>query len=140
MRQKGIKSKERVRVFAEVFTPAWLVSDMCDLCEPEISDPAKNVLEPACGNGNFLVEILRRKLEHCHDDPAILTAVRSLYGVDIQGDNIQECRQRLLELLPARLHKTAKKIMARNIVQGDFLNPETIWFLSEGRTVQGSLL
>ena len=58
-----IKSKARVKQHGEVFTPEFIVKQMCDLCEPEISQINKKIFEPTCGNGNFLVEILRRKLE-----------------------------------------------------------------------------
>lgn len=138
--EQGIKSRKRVKDFGEVFTPTWLVSDMCDLCEPDISNPEKTVLEPACGNGNFLVEILKRKLNNCHDDNDRLTAVKSLFGIDIQADNVQEGRKRLLKMLPVKLRKQAYKILLKNIVQGDFLKPETIWFLSEDAAIQGNLL
>ena len=57
-----IKSKKRVKKFGEVFTPEFIVKQMCDLCEPTISQVDRKVFEPTCGNGNFLVEILNRKL------------------------------------------------------------------------------
>ena len=57
-KSKQIKSKERVNKFAEVFTAEREVKAMCDFCEPTISEIDKKVLEPTCGNGNFLVEIL----------------------------------------------------------------------------------
>jgi len=60
--EKLIKSKRRVKEFGEVFTPEFIVKQMCDLCEPTISQVDKKVFEPTCGNGNFLVEILNRKL------------------------------------------------------------------------------
>lgn len=131
MRPDTIKSKKRVKDFGEVYTPAWLVRDMCNLAEPDISDPAKTALEPACGNGNFLVEILERKLKNCTDDGQRLMAVGNIYGVDILPDNIQECHARLLNLLPLHLWGEAKAIFERNIIQGDFLKPDTIWFLNE---------
>ena len=131
LRQNTIKSKKRVRDFGEVFTPSWLVSDMCDLAEPDISDPAKTVLEPACGNGNFLVEVLRRKLKNCKNDEQMIMAVGNLFGVDILPDNIHECHGRLLNFLPLHLWGEAKTIFERNIIQGDFLKPETIWFLND---------
>ena len=102
---------------------------MCDLCEPNISDPAKTTLEPSCGNGNFLVEILRRKIKRCRNDKQILVACGNVYGVDILPDNIRECHNRLLNLLPLNLWSEAQKLFEKNIVQGDFLKPETIWFL-----------
>lgn len=128
---QGIKTKKRVKDFGEVYTPAWLVRDMCNLAEPDISDPAKTALEPSCGNGNFLVEILGRKLKNCKDDRQRIMAVSNIYGVDILLDNIKECHDRLLNLLPLHLWGEAKAIFERNIIQGDFLKPDTIWFLNE---------
>ena len=58
-----IKSRKRVREHGEVFTPAWLVKQMCDLLPPEMWEKEKTFLEPCCGTGNFLVEILSRSLE-----------------------------------------------------------------------------
>ena len=57
---------------------------MCDLCEPTISEIDKKVLEPSCGNGNFLVEILERKLKKAgKDEYKVLIALSNIYGVDI---------------------------------------------------------
>ena len=96
-----IKSKRRVKDFGEVFTPESIVQQMCDLCEPDISAIDKKVFEPTCGNGNFLVEILRRKLRRINqvDNPRfdleVIWSLSNIYGVDIQLDNVQEARQRL---------------------------------------------
>ncbi len=96
-----IKSKRRVKDFGEVFTPESIVQQMCDLCEPDISAIDKKVFEPTCGNGNFLVEILRRKLRRINqvDNPRfdleVIWSLSNIYGVDIQSDNVQEARQRL---------------------------------------------
>ncbi len=58
-----IKSKNRVRDHGEVFTPDFIVQDMLDLVKDHSENPTSTFLEPACGNGNFLIEILRRKME-----------------------------------------------------------------------------
>ncbi len=57
-----VKSKARVADHAEVFTPPWLVEAMLDLVKAETERIDSRFLEPACGSGNFLVQILRRKL------------------------------------------------------------------------------
>lgn len=104
MAERLVKSTERVRDLGEVFTPAAIVQDMLDLLPTEVWDPhpAKTFLEPACGDGNFLVAILARKLEavkvaltlvsdrHRIEAARILAfeALASLYGVDISSDNI----------------------------------------------------
>ena len=92
---------------------------MCDL----IPDWTGNVLEPACGNGNFLVEIARRKLAAGMDT---VSAASTILGVDIQADNVEEARTRLLEILPG-----TEEILEHNIVVGNFLDPKGTWFLEE---------
>lgn len=127
MTERLIKSKERVRRFAEVFTPDWLVRKMVDLLPEEAFEAGKTVLEPACGEGAFLADILRRKLSRAKpgSDEAFL-ALASLYGVEIQADNVAACRRRLLGIfrpwaLGAADEHTAAWILGWNIVQGDFL-------------------
>lgn len=84
MSEKLIKSKQRVKDFAEVFTPAHIVKDMCDLVPEEMwTNVETTFLEPACGTGNFLVEILERKFKLCKDWEDGLRALKSVYGVDI---------------------------------------------------------
>ena len=140
-----IKSKERVRSHGEVFTPTPLVAEMCDILPAEMFMPEKKFLEPSCGNGNFLAEILRRKLDNSNTWMDALTAAGSLYGIDILEDNVMECRRRLLEAAVGKLvalgveknglaliMKALENILKRNIVRGDFLNPHGIWFLPQG--------
>ncbi len=123
---KNIKSRERVKKYGEVYTPDWMVKKMCDMLENE-NGGAKcwrgTVIEPACGNGNFLVEILKRKLSIGMTERE---AAETLFGVDIMADNIEESINRLTEIAP-----TAESIFRKNIVQGNFLKPEGIWFLEE---------
>ena len=114
-----IKSRERVSAHGEVFTAEREVKAMCDL----IPDWTGNVLEPACGNGNFLVEIARRKLAAGMDT---VSAASTIFGVDIQADNVEEARTRLLEILPG-----TEEILEHNIVVGNFLDPKGTWFLEE---------
>lgn len=102
MSEKLIKSKERVKKFGEVFTPIWVVNEMLDNLEKEtdaFSDVAKTFLEPTCGNGNFVVEIYRRKLNRCKNDRnKAETALRSLWCIELLEDNMQECRKRVKDL------------------------------------------
>lgn len=113
------KSKQRVRDFGEVFTAEREVKAMCDL----IPEWRGNVLEPACGTGNFLVEILRRKLDAgmTHRE-----AAATIFGIDIQQDNVRETIERLCSIAPE-----GRAEFEKNIVQGDFLHPQGIWFLEE---------
>ena len=114
-----IKSRERVRDFGEVFTAEREVKDMCDL----IPDWRGNILEPACGTGNFLVEILRRKMNLGMTEEE---AASTMFGIDIQPDNVREAIVRLSEIAPR-----GRPFFGKNIVCGDFLRPETVWFLLE---------
>lgn len=95
-----IKSKERVNKHGEVFTNEREVKAMCDLIPLHIWEKVDSTfLEPCCGNGNFLVEILERKLKRCDNSIELgLKALESIYGIDLLPDNVVECRIRLLEL------------------------------------------
>ena len=131
-----IKSKERVKRFAEVFTPAWLVKKMCDMLDNENGghafDIEKTFLEPCGGTGNFAVEIIARKLSKCKTQEDVRTAVASYYTFEIQQDNVEECRARVAELVAEQFPDVdVWDILERNIVQGDFLHPEGIWFMNE---------
>ena len=146
--EKQIKSKRRVSDFGEVYTARKQVTDMVDLVDSSASDITTTVLEPACGNGNFLVEILARKMNTIQWCPIsliryerdTLRAVASIYGVDIQKDNTIECRERLFQQVTDGKHdwsslfiKVLRDILTRNIICGDTLtmvadggNPLTI--------------
>ncbi len=129
MTEKLIKSKQRVSDFGEVFTPAHIVKDMCDLVPEEMRVSIDiTFLEPACGTGNFLTEILARKFKLCKDWQDGLIALKSVYGIDIQMDNVIEARQRLFDMYIAKFPKSpalsgimAAQILASNIVCGDFI-------------------
>lgn len=127
-KERLTKSKERVKAHGEVFTPAWLVRDMCDMLQRQNPDEdafaiGKTFLEPSCGTGNFLTEIFRRKLERCRDVSDGLTALGSIYGIDIMPDNIQESRKRLYELFTERFGQSvaAQAILNTHIICGNFL-------------------
>ena len=137
MTDGGIKSKERVVEFGEVFTPKDIVNDMLDLVAEESYRIDATFLEPACGNGNFLVEILRRKLETAKNDLEnfernVFIALSSTYGIDIQLDNVEESKARMLGVVKEayknikrepseNILKTCVYIMDRNIIWGDAL-------------------
>ena len=134
-----IKSKERVKKFAEVYTPDYIVKDMCDLIPKDVWDNlASTFLEPACGNGNFLVEILARKYDRCKDVRDGLVALSSVVGIDIQEDNCAETRERLLAQFLERFNPNnfcqvmAYKILQSNINCDDCLNPKTAKLKSIG--------
>lgn len=125
---KQIKSKERVSRFAEVFTAEREVKAMCDLVLQETERIDSRFLEPACGNGNFLVEILERKLSRCENAEQGLTALKSIYGIDIQRDNVEESKLRLFDIFvkhfpkaPATTGLEAAAILENNIICGNSL-------------------
>lgn len=164
--EKQVKSKKRVADHGEVFTNEREVNAMLDLVKQETERIESRFLEPACGNGNFLAEVLRRKL-HIVDsrytknqndwERYAVIAVSSIYGVEILQDNAQECRERLFEIFDkhyTHLYKNKCKdecrrsiqyLLQRNILWGDaldFCNPitkEPIVF-SEWSAVNGSML
>jgi len=114
----GKSSSGRDRTDTEVFTPEWLVKDMCDMLESETLKDAfaieRTFLEPACGDGNFVVEILRRKLERCVMRQDYTVALKSVYGMDIQADNIAECIRRVTELCEKYFKPTKEELQIIN--------------------------
>lgn len=139
---KQIKSKERVRDQGEVFTNEREVKAMCDLVSQECDRMDSRFLEPACGNGNFLAEILDRKLKRCkrlyrknnYDfERYSVLAISSIYGVDLLMDNVEECRNRMYEIWNKEYQEVCKKscneqtreavkyILSKNILCGNAL-------------------
>lgn len=125
---KYTKSKERVSKHGEVFTPPRIVKLMCQMLEDENPDcwnKDKTWLEPTCGTGNFLVEILLRKLHDCKHEDDFLPVLASIFAIDIMPDNVQESRGRMLALFTAYCGKEyeaeALEIIETNIICGDSL-------------------
>ena len=137
-----IKSKERVSLHGEVFTAEREVNAMLDLVASECLRPDSRFLEPACGDGNFLFAILKRKLTELrrkykkspHDyEKMAIVAIGSLYGVDIMNDNVIACRERLFGIWDAEYtahckgdssdeaRQAARFIISRNIINGNAL-------------------
>lgn len=138
---KQTKSKQRVRDFGEVYTAEREVKAMCDLLPLEMFEIDKTFLEPACGNGAFLAEILSRKLERCKDERDGLKALNSIFGIDILPDNVDESRERLLKMYLDRFPcasslsvALATTILSNRIVCDNALNPQTKQVKSWGLT------
>ena len=142
MKLSQIKSKQRVKEHAEVFTAEREVKAMCDLIPSETwENITSTFLEPACGTGNFLAEIYSRKLHRCKNEKDGLKALGSIYGVDIQSDNVAESRLRLVEMFVDKFPEAndiarlaALAIATNNIICDDFLNPQTETLKSWGCT------
>ncbi len=137
-----VKSRKRVADHGEVFTPEWMVNDMLDLVKDESERIDSRFLDPACGNGNFLAEVLRRKLAtvECKHGKAeferrqyALLALMCIYGIEILEDNNAECRGNMLELFSGHLgigehdelYRAADNVLLLNIVHGDALTKRT---------------
>lgn len=133
-----VKSKQRVVDHGEVFTPPWMVEAMLDLVKAESERIDARFLEPACGSGNFIGRILRRKLaavelkygksdfERRH---YALLALMCIYGIELLPDNVAECRENALEIFVEYtqandgddLHLAAMHVLKANILHGDAL-------------------
>ena len=88
------RDKSRTKETGEVFTPTPLVQEMLDKLPEEVfTNPTKTFLDPSCGDGQFLAEVLIRKLEN---NIPYDQALSTIYGVDLMADNIKLCRDRLL--------------------------------------------
>jgi type I restriction-modification system DNA methylase subunit len=102
-----VKSKQRVADHGEVFTPAWMVEAMLDLVKDETERIDSRFLEPACGSGNFIVQILKRKLavvelkfgkSDFQRQHYALYGLMCIYGIELLADNIAECRNNVLDV------------------------------------------
>lgn len=133
-----VKSKQRVADHGEVFTPAWMVEAMLDLVKDESERIDSRFLEPTCGSGNFLVQVLKRKLiaverkfgksdfEKRH---YALFALMCIYGIELLHDNIDECRANLLVTFADYqrlqesddLYQAASFVLSQNLIHGDAL-------------------
>lgn len=164
---KQVKSRKRVEDHGEVFTSHREVNAMLNLVNQETERIDSRFLEPACGTGNFLVEILRRKLMIVEDryrknqyeyEIYSVISVASIYGLDILKDNLEECRNRLFRLFDEQYTKNYKDnckeecrksvhfILGKNILWGNALtlktpdeNAQPIVF-SEWSAVNGSMI
>lgn len=141
-KKSQIISRRRVAERGEVFTAEREVNAMLDLVANECLRPDSRFLEPACGNGNFLTAILKRKLSELRRkyknspydyEKLAIVAIGSLYGVDIMRDNVEECRERLFSIwneeytahcksdASEEARQAAKFIISRNIINGNAL-------------------
>lgn len=106
---------------AEVFTPPELVNEILDKLDMSVWSEKKTFCDPAAGNGNFLVEVYRRKVDTYGHDAT--KALRTIYGVELMQDNVDEMRERLLQIAIERgvPEGEAREILKRNIVCHDAL-------------------
>ena len=156
---KQVKSKQRVADHGEVFTAEREVNAMLDLVKQETERIDSRFLEPACGDGNFLAEILRRKLAvvkaNYRRSPAdyekyAVIAVTSIYGIDILQDNVEACRERLFGIWNEEYTANCKKeandecretvrfILSRNILCGNALTLKQVD--SQGQDIEQPII
>jgi len=137
-----VRSRQRVSDHGEVFTPEWMVGDMLDQVKDESERIESRFLEPACGSGNFLVPVLRRKLAVVRARYAksefelghqALLAVMSIYGIELLADNVAECRARLVSEFAGFLHvddsndwhRAGTAVLKANVILGDAMKMAT---------------
>ena len=170
MTHQQVVSKQRVTDHGEVYTHPREVNAMLDLVKHETERIDSRFLEPACGTGNFLVEILARKLTvvkakygkaQLEYERYAVIAVGSIYGIELLADNVSACQQRLYMVFDAQysqLYKadckeacrdTIRFMLSRNILHGDALTLKTVAdantlaqpiVFSEWSAVNGSLI
>ena len=143
----NIKGKERVENFGEVNTSAKEIDGILDMLVNEVNRVDSKFYEPACGDGNFLTEILKRKINFIEAkykknknsfQRNLFLIVCNLYGVDILQDNIFICRERLLNILKDTCYRNLKNcsyeklidsmkfVISKNILWGDALTLERV--------------
>ncbi|NLJ99154.1 MAG: SAM-dependent DNA methyltransferase [Tissierellia bacterium] len=160
-----VKSKQRIEDHGEVFTSEREVNAMLDLVKQETERIDSRFLEPACGTGNFLAEILNRKLKVVKSrysknksdyEKYAVVAITSIYGVDILEDNVLECRDRMFSIFNEEYTRVCKEeanddcrdavrfILSKNILHGDALTMETLEgdpiIFSEWSLVSGNMI
>ena len=112
------RDRARVKATGEVFTPTPLVQEILDTLDPTLfTDPTKTFLDPTCGDGQFLSEVLIRKIENGID---FETALSTIYGVDLMEDNVELCRERLLCGREDLRHMVEKNIVCHDALTYDY--------------------
>lgn len=158
MGRAQIKSRDRVRDLAEVYTHQREVDTMLDFVPEMFESIDSTFLEPACGNGNFLVEILGRKLASIDEerdggsenwfDVAVLRAEASIYAIDISDENVAEARERMTEVVASEFERRRRtptpafgaalaSILGSNVICGDALNRASEISFFEWKVVNG---
>jgi hypothetical protein len=138
-----VKSRQRVSDHGEVFTPSWMVEDMLNQVRAESERIDSRFLEPACGSGNFLKSVLKRKLDSVASrygkseferNHHALFALMCIYGIELLGDNISECRSTLQEIYASFLgvdesnvwYIAGRQVLNANIIHGDALTIKAV--------------
>lgn len=119
--EKQVKSKKRVNDYGEVFTSCKTVNEMLDTLPKEMFEIDKTFLEPTCGEGVFIIEILKRKFENCKRRNDYTIALNSVYGMELQKDNVEICIGNIVKLCDQyfKLSKYEHELINDHIIQAD---------------------
>lgn len=112
-----MKTKERIKNIGEVFTPNFIVEEMLDsIPQNVLCDPEKTILEPTCGEGVFILSVIKRRIKSGVD---IEKAISSIYGLDIMEDNILVCKNKIYKLACNEIYNQyqQKKISKKQAVE-----------------------
>lgn len=128
MTHETLTKKERIQKYGEVFTPERIVKSMCDMLEKENPDedpfrPSATFLEPTCGDGAFVLEILRRKFSRCRTRKDYTVAISSVWAMELQKQNVEETIRRVQSLCAEHFTPTKKDLetIREHIIQADSL-------------------
>lgn len=118
--------EEKIRRFGEVFTPQKIVEMMMDMLEsesPGAFEPGTTFLEPTCGEGVFVCEVLRRKFANCKTDAERRTAIGSVWAMELQEDNVKKTIRAVTELCEGvlRLNRKDRETIRDHVIQADAL-------------------
>ena len=124
-----VRTKERIKQTGEVFTPTPLVQEILDKLPPELfHDHTKTFLDPACGDGQFLTQVIEYKISN---GSTPTEALHTTYGVELMQDNVDECKLRLLNIVgdtPLHQNIINHNIICANSLEYDYdaLQPYTL--------------
>lgn len=123
---ENLTKEEKIRKFGEVFTPPEIVEQMLDMLEresPGCFAPEKTFLEPTCGEGVFVCGILQRKFANCTTDAERRLAIRSVWAMELQTDNVEKTIRAVTELCEGvfRLTKFDRETIKDHVIQADAL-------------------
>lgn len=127
------KRKERHHKTQEDFTPVEICKILFEGQDELFSNFKKTFCDPCCGNGNIIRYLLRERLNNCKKSTDVYRALETIYGTELMQDNVQECKERILDLLDKLQIKYDKElalqIMDRNLICHDFFT----WNFEEWR-------
>lgn len=112
------RDKNRTLATQEVFTPTEMVRMLLNQTHIDWKDPAQKYIDNACGDGQFLSEVLIKKIEN---GIAFETALSTIYGLDLMQDNVELCRERLLCGREDLRHIVEKNIVCANGLEYNYM-------------------